>query len=132
MRALNPEDVHPFGGVEYDTLINSMEVEILVQAHDDNYQGDSWYLLSGPQGIGFLTFGWGSCSGCDAAEAVHNVEEATELRDELWASITWHPTLAAMRAWLVERDWSAQFYWRNDTFFGKFLPDALAYISKEN
>ena len=44
--------------------------EVLVQIEEDDYQGDTWVVYHHPgAGPRFLTFGWGSCSGCDRLQA---------------------------------------------------------------
>lgn len=94
----------------YSDLVDSMEVEVLVERHDNDYQGDSYYLLKKDREYGILIFGWGSCSGCDALEACDgNLEEATELRDSLWESITWM-TKPEIRKYVNKKDFSLEFW----------------------
>lgn len=58
-------------------------------AHHDDYQGDSIYLIEKDGRLGILTFGWGSCSGCDALEACESQEELDRLQDDLERGIKW-------------------------------------------
>lgn len=114
-----------FASVSYDTFLTSMEVERLLEVEAGSYEGDTWALLRDGDGqYGFLTFGWGSCPGCDAAEACSTIEEAAALRDELWNSIHWEPNAKAMHLWLQLRDWGTQYGWYVSEF-NTFLAKAL-------
>lgn len=95
----------------YGELVDSMDVRVLLEEHDDDYQGDSYYLLKKGREYGILVFGWGSCSGCDALEACYgDRKEATELRDSLWESITWM-NKPDMREYVNNKDWSLDYYY---------------------
>lgn len=95
----------------YDELVDSMEVKVLLMEEDQDYQGESYYLLKKGREYGILIFGWGSCSGCDALEACYgNREEATKLRDDLWSSISWK-SKPDMRKYVNEKDWSLDYYY---------------------
>lgn len=102
----------------YDELIESFEVEVLLEGHFGDYQGDSAYLLRQGDEYGILIFGWGSCSGCDALEACYgNLQELTMLRDDLYSSITWRER-GAMVEYLTSKDFSLEWYgyardWKN-------------------
>lgn len=52
---------------------------ILVQVDDQDYQGDSRILYENNGQYGYLKFGWGSCSGCDALQGCDSVLELDEL-----------------------------------------------------
>lgn len=115
----------------YGDLIESFEVEVVVEVDENDYQGDSWYLLRDGHRCGFLNFGWGSCSGCDALEAAWgNLAEITELRDDLWASVHWEESMAAMARYLNDTDWSLQYSGRTPEF-QQFLTEANAALSVE-
>lgn len=93
----------------YDALIDSFEMEIKVAVDADDYQGDSLYVLRDDAKYGFLCFGWGSCSGCDALQSCLDsgnvLQELTELRDELFGSIIWFDSLPELQTWVANRDW---------------------------
>lgn len=91
----------------YEGLVDSFGVEIVFSEHDDDYQGDSFYLLKDAEGrYGFLSFGWGSCSGCDAYQAIWNEgnDALVELRDELWESVRWFDSLDGLRVYLLDNN----------------------------
>jgi hypothetical protein len=83
--------------------------EVLVQADEANYQGDSLYLIRGDQGYGYLVFGWGSCSGCDALEACESQADVDELQDDLERGIKWFPTLEDAKAYVTTLDKAATY-----------------------
>jgi hypothetical protein len=97
-------------GYGYRDLVDSFEVKVLVEDQDDDYEGDSRYLLKSGRQYGVLVFGWGSCSGCDALEAAgSNLAEVTALRDELWNSIRWEHGPRAMLNYFESTDFSLKF-----------------------
>lgn len=98
----------------YSDLIDSFEHEVLLEKHDDDYQGDSRYILRDGARYGLLVFGWGSCSGCDALEACGNIQQVIDLRDTLYNSIEWHESPAALLKFIKERDWELQYAWHQD------------------
>jgi len=124
--ALDDVKASRFHGYDYNELIDTMKVEIYVQADDQDYQGDSIYLIrkrnanaDGEKYFGILVFGWGSCSGCDSAQAVENAQEATALRNDLYNGIVWvGSTLDDVRRYVDKRDWKGT--WLNDNLVKDF------------
>ena len=116
---------------EYRSLIDSMEYNVLVEVTDDDYQGDSRFLLKDPSTnkYGYLIFGWGSCSGCDALEDCHSIEEVTQLRDELHAGITWFTTKEETKMFFETHDWKGDYMHEEDT--EEFVKIAMARLEKE-
>jgi hypothetical protein len=105
MKALPKE-----GYLGYDDLINSMELTTLVEGMDHDYQGDSYYLFENDGQYGLLIFGWGSCSGCDALEAVYDdYDQIVALRDNLYNSIQWK-THTEMVQYINAKDFNGEFY----------------------
>lgn len=95
----------------YHDLVESIGVEVLLSVDESDYQGDSWYLLKDGRRYGFLTFGWGSCSGCDAFEAArYNAAELTKVRDSLESGIHWESSKAALRKYLEQKDWAVEWF----------------------
>ncbi|KQW07623.1 hypothetical protein ASC66_01085 [Leifsonia sp. Root4] len=74
--------------------------EVLVSENYGSYQGDSLFLIRRPEGIGILTFGWGSCSGCDSLEAVQNQSDLDRLQSDLKSNIKWFASVADAIAYL--------------------------------
>ncbi len=82
-----------YSSVSYENIVSSFG-DILVEVNEDSYQGSSWVLLKAKNNqFGYLTYAWGSCSGCDALEACDDNKEREELHSELWNSITWNKSL---------------------------------------
>lgn len=122
-------------GVTYDDLIESMDVERLVEVTDQNYQGDTRLLLKKGDRYGYLCFGWGSCSGCDALEAIDGYKytgngyeylvtaEHYELRDQLYNQIVWKDSREEMLAYFKEKDWSLDYQYDK-----KFVDESIQHL----
>ena len=118
----------------YEPLVKSMGYEVLLDTHQKDYQGDSLYLLRDLENahmingriygarFGFLIFGWGSCSGCDALQACQSYEDIERLRQGLHTSIIWHDSAEHFAQWVKERDWTTQhYYWDTDSHLQEFF-----------
>ncbi len=98
---------------DYQPMLASMEYEILLQVDESDYQGDSFLLLKDGTRWGFLTYGWGSCSGCDALQSCSNWEQVAELRDSLVNDIKWYDSAAELLEYWGCKDWETQWFARN-------------------
>lgn len=117
-------------GTSYDALIEAMEFdEVLLDVSDDDYQGDSFVLVYKLGQWGFLQYGWGSCSGCDAAQAVSSQEEANKLRDDLYYGIKWFDNYQDWVLWIESGDHKLNWYGHDETF-EKFFAQATELIEK--
>lgn len=77
---------------DYMPLLCSLG-DLVYKGDFGSYSGDSVvlyqkYLPTGP-GWGFLVFGWGSCSGCDALQGCDSYQELETLREKLAGEIKW-------------------------------------------
>lgn len=115
----------------YGQLLESFEVEVLHRVDDDDYQGDTRVLLRDGDRYGILTFGWGSCSGCDALEACRDYEEVTELRDGLWNRVHWEPSREAMLEYVNDKDWPLEYSWSSKEH-RQFVADIKKMLAQEN
>jgi hypothetical protein len=95
--------------VDYDELIDSLEVRVVLRVDDNDYEGDTRLLLTDGQRWGLLTFGWGSCSGCDAFQACTTLAEFVQLQHQLWNDIHWEPSAAELLAYVNAKDWSLDY-----------------------
>jgi len=93
-----------FSAPDYDDLLAAM-AKVIVGASDKDYQGDTLALLERDGKLGYLRFGWGSCSGCDALQGCDTFRDLQRLADELEASIVWFDDANAARAWIEAHDW---------------------------
>lgn len=105
-----------FSWYDYQPMLNEFG-EILIQVDEEAYQGDSFLLYKNDNKYGFLTFGWGSCSGCDALQACTDIDEVQELMDSLYNAIKWFDSLQELKCYIsdysiVELQW----YFYSDTF----------------
>lgn len=108
-----------YGYCSYDDLIDSFEVEVLHRLDDEDYQGDTRLLVRDGERYGLITFGWGSCSGCDALESAGgNLAAIVELRDQIWASAHWEDSPNLMLAYIYGKDWTLD-YSHNDGFLSE-------------
>lgn len=91
----------------YFPMINAFG-EIVTSHESDGPTGDSWVLYRDGGRYGYLLFGWGSCSACDALDSCKSVDEIQSLMDELYASIRWMAK-PEMIAFLDTHDWEGDF-----------------------
>jgi len=99
----------------YTELLETFGYEIIINIKEDNWQGDSWIIFKLDAEYGYLTFGWGSCSGCDALYACKNAKDYENLRQELFNQIQWHETLTDLKEWFKEHDFKGDFSFWSDS-----------------
>lgn len=114
-------------GTSYSAMIDTMDLEELVEVSDDDYQGDTFTLVSKGEKYGLLIYGWGSCSGCDAAQAVTTLSEANKLRDQLYDGIHWFDTLGEAATYIASDDKELQWYGYRETY-RKFVAQVEQYL----
>lgn len=83
--------------------------DIVIQVDDDDYQGDTRVLYNDGGKIGFLRFGWGSCSGCDALQRCNDYDELQELCDRLQNDIMWFDTPKEALTFFKTHDWEGDY-----------------------
>ena len=109
------EDTYWFknGPNGYRDLIDTFGYEVVVEKHEGSYCGDSFYAFKDGNRYGFLSFGWGSCSGCDWFESVvGNLEETRKLQESLFNDIKWFYNKEQLLIWLSdEKVQKGKFYW---------------------
>lgn len=78
-------------GVGYEEIVASWNYQLISEKMVGEYQGDYLYLLRDPRDgqIGFLTMGYGSCSGCDELQACSTQKDVEAFRSSLHSSIIW-------------------------------------------
>ena len=90
--------------------------EILIQVDEEAYQGDSFLLYKNDNKYGFLAFGWGSCSGCDALQACDTIGEVQELMDRLYNDIIWFDSLQELEDYMCNPNLILEWYYHDDVF----------------
>lgn len=108
-----------WGWWDYQPMLNEFG-NILLQKDEQDYQGDSFLIYEKDDKYGYLTFGWGSCSGCDALQGCNSIDEVQELMDKLYSDIKWFDSLDALKEYFKETDWALQ-YQHNIPEFKEFL-----------
>jgi hypothetical protein len=104
---------------DYGPMIDAMGI-ILVQSEDGSSQGDTRVLLEKDGKFGYLCFGWGSCSGCDALQACSNWDDVQELYDSLASQVKWFDGAREALEWFKTHDWESD-YSRDETFIRECL-----------
>lgn len=132
---INSKQLYPdyedgdYGPDDYQPIIKSFG-SVAIQVDDNDYQGDTRVLYNdNEKGLGLLIFGWGSCSGCDALQAVSSHAELQELIDELEQSIKWFKNKKEALDYISNKDWAGEFCWHSDET-KKFIELAKIYLSK--
>lgn len=90
--------------------------DIITKVDEDGYQGDTWILYNDGGRYGYLQFGWGSCSGCDALQGCGSIEEVQELMDSLYESIRWFDNKNEAKQWFATHDFKGDYCWWSGDF----------------
>jgi hypothetical protein len=126
MSRINVTDVYPelkeerdyFYVSGYEPMVSAFGQRTIVSADDDDYQGDSYRLIAdglrADERYGLLTFGWGSCSGCDALQACESAEDVQSLLDQLQDSVKWFPSKEALRQYMEKHDWEGDWSYHRE------------------
>lgn len=118
-----------YGPSDYNPLLKSLGFEILIQIDDNDYQGDSRLLLKNQEKIGYLQFGWGSCSGCDALQACKSMNDITQLREELFNQIKWFNNKEEALTYFETHDWKGD-YSNNQKEQKEFIEKTIEYLKE--
>lgn len=97
---------------EYQPILEQFG-QILLQVSDQDYQGDSRVLYRdfASSKVGWLQFGWGSCSGCDALQACDSYVEVDSLIRLLHESIKWFDSVEEALEFFTKHDWKGDYSW---------------------
>lgn len=108
----------------YEELIGEMGYTTITAVDEDDYQGSSLLVLRDGTRYGVLTYGWGSCSGCDALQACNTRTDFDELREDLRRGITWFDGFTEMQAHVAGKDWTLDYV--NNELAEKFVTAVAA------
>lgn len=108
-----PDYYGGYGPGSYQPIIDAIG-EILLQVDDTDYQGDSRILYKSGDRIGYLQFGWGSCSGCDALRACDTVADIQQLADSLERETKWFESKAEALEFFKTHNWGQDYSWWRD------------------
>lgn len=97
----------------HQDIIDSFGYETLKFTEEGGYSGDSFAFLKLPDDkYAYLTFGWGSCTGCDALERCNSYndnEELKKLQDELFNGLKIFEGKKATLDFFNNHDWKGEF-----------------------
>lgn len=95
---------------DYQPMIDELG-EIIYQVDDHDYQGDTRVFLKKNNQYGYLIFGWGSCSGCDALQACDTISEVQDLFDGMKNDVKWFNSLKELQEYFKSKDWELEYSW---------------------
>ncbi len=99
---------------DYNPIIGNLG-NVILQIDDNDYQGDSRCLYYRADGaIGYLQFGWGSCSGCDSLQACSSYDDIDQLIIELRDSIRWFSNKEEALHFFNTHDWKGDYSGRSE------------------
>lgn len=102
-----------FAVSNYNAMLDEFG-EILLQVDNKDWSGDSRVLYTDGDKVGYLQFGWGSCSGCDALQGCQNIEEVQGLMDNLCSSIKWFDNAQDALQFFMTHDWEGDYGWHEE------------------
>lgn len=118
---------------DYDPMIEDFG-NVLFRVDDDDYQGDSYVFygnMDKDSRFGYLNFGWGSCSGCDALQRCSTWEEVQELYEFLHSQIKWFDSAKEAYKWFTEHDWKGDYLTKEKKWFVKIVTCILEQLTSD-
>ena len=117
---------------KYEIILRSFQYKIIIRVDENGYSGDIYVVFEDDyRGFGYLCFGFGSCTGCDALKKCKTVAEAEMLQLKLHNKIRWFESLDEMLEYLHDDTYKACNYEFNLITFQTFLDVLNLYIDKE-
>ncbi len=95
---------------DYTPIVEAIG-NVLVRVDDNDYQGDSYVLYYEDGKYGYLNFGWGSCSGCDALQGCSSLEQVQSLIDGMVGSVQWFDSKEECLSYFKNADWEGKYSW---------------------
>lgn len=97
---------------DYTPIINNLG-NVLFILSDEDYSGDTFVLYYICETWGYLEFGWGSCSACDALQGCSTWEEVEELYSQLQNKILRFYKTKDILNYFMNHDWHGE--WLSST-----------------
>jgi hypothetical protein len=129
-KELYPQEDDYFSASSYQPILNNLG-KIIIQVDDKDWQGDSRVIYKDGNKFGYLQFGWGSCSGCDALQACHSIEEVQELMESLNNRIKWFENSAKILDYFKTHDWELEYCWHSEEQ-KEFIEKVIKYMEENN
>lgn len=98
----------------YGLMLDSFEFEILVKEDFGSYDGDTKVVLKDGNRYGYMVFGWGSCSYCDALQSCGSYGELESLQKSLFNGIKWFESKSDLVVYFKDKDWALEWYGDED------------------
>lgn len=89
-------------GLGYESVLDTFGYEVVLYETLGSWQGDIVTILKDGTRFGFLMFGYGSCSGCDALEGTSTLDDLKALAIGLHSDIRWFESMSDLARWLVK------------------------------
>ena len=115
-----------WGWYDY-TPILELYGEIIVKCDQQGYQGDTLSVVKKDGKYGYINFGWGSCSGCDALQACENISDVYTLAKGMYESIRWFDSSDQLLEFINTHDYDGD--WTDKelvTEFKKLINESLS------
>lgn len=125
-KELYPDWEEGYGPGDYQPIVNSFGT-VAVQVDDSDYQGDSRVLYHDENRFGWLQFGWGSCSGCDALQACDTWSDLQGLVDDLRSQVKWFDSKDEAISFFENHSWDTDYSCRSDEQ-KDFIQKSLVYM----
>ena len=77
---------------------------VVLRYDEPGYQGDTYAILKKGDEYGFICFGWGSCSGCDALQGCNSYEDVGSIIQWLQESVSWYDSLDEVKQYVEGRN----------------------------
>ncbi len=111
----NSDSTYFYGPCDYNPIVKHFG-KVILQWDQKSYQGDTGAILKKGNQFGYLNFGWGSCSGCDALQACNNFADIDKLIEHLETQIQWFDSLQDLKDYFAKTDWEAKYCWGEPEF----------------
>jgi hypothetical protein len=127
-----------YGPSDYTPIVAS-QGDIVSLYQQETYQGDTIAVVYKGGLYGFIRFGWGSCSGCDALQACESYKALGELIEQMQNTTRWYASVGELMDWVKAHDWEVDHTYLDDKAYNAnmlaewlaALPQVLAHYSAQ-
>lgn len=117
--------------VSYSDIVETFGYEVVAEQTAGSYQGEEFVLFRDTgRCYGFLSYSYGSCSGCDRLQGCETWEELERLQRELFDGIQWLGEADSAARWFVERDWEGDCSWYYRKELREFCQKVFAVLER--
>ncbi len=108
-------DVNYFELWDYQPIIDYLG-EVLIQRESGEYEGDIHVLLLEDGWYGFVSIGYGSCSGCDALKACDSYEDLETLILGIVNSVKWFKSSQEVLDCILSEERKFSYYFHEESY----------------